>query len=796
MGGFAVKWKLLVLLFIARLVPAQVVVFNTDTTSAGAAVTTVAQTIVGPDGNPAAGQMLIRISTACRTQSAYVGRETIVVKFSAIVNNFSVKLVPNDADGCRGTNYSVARLLTGGQQESATWLVPTTNVGTTVSVDSIETSASQPLPSWAIQWQQLSQGGAQAGETPVYNGLSWLPGYPTGATFVDAETPGGTLDGANATFTLAGTPNPPASLNLTCNGLIQKPGVDYTLSGSTITFTLTATPLATDTLLAWYRTGGSGTAGGPPGPAGATGPTGAASTVPGPTGPQGATGPQGPQGVIGPQGPQGPQGVAGVTGAAGSAGAQGPQGPTGATGSQGVAGATGPQGVAGATGPAGPAGPTGPTGNQGTAGIGYNPRGTYAPGTTYAQGDEVTYSSGMYLSLQTSNTGHQPDISGGWWLDMGGVPGPQGPTGATGAASSVPGPTGPQGPAGTNGTNGNTVWNGTGAPSSGTGVGGDFYLDTAASCLYGPKAFGAWPGSCTSLVSTVAGPAGPAGPTGSQGIQGIQGVAGVTGPQGPTGATGSNGTNGTNGTNGNTIWNGIGAPSSGTGANGDYYLDNAATCLYGPKASGAWPGSCTSLIGPAGATGATGPAGSSSATWPSTLGYFPGTMVPPNTYANATPTAATAYCTDYYDPYTITVSTIATLGGSSQSGKYQAIAVFDTSGNQLFAVNVSEATGSNWNKFTLGTPYTLNAGLHSWCTAWESGSGNPSAWWGTASYANWMNPVAGISGAGRHNYTCSTAPTGSGSSFAIPTNGNCAASGTKTSVSVLNPGWVTVIVNP
>jgi hypothetical protein len=221
----------------------QIVILNTSDatsgspalTAAGAPVTTIAQTIVGPDGNPAAGQMLIRISTACRTQSAYVGRETIVVKFSAIVNNFSVKLVPNDADGCRGTNYSVARLLTGGQQESATWVVPTTSAGTTVSVDSVETSVSQPLPSWVIQWQQLSQGGAQVGETPVYNGLSWLPGYPTGATFVDAETPGGTLDGVNATFTLAGTPNPPASLTLWRNGLTQKPGLDFSLSGSTIT---------------------------------------------------------------------------------------------------------------------------------------------------------------------------------------------------------------------------------------------------------------------------------------------------------------------------------------------------------------------------------------------------------------------------------------------------------------------------------------------------------------------------------------------------------------------------------
>jgi hypothetical protein len=34
--------------------------------------------------------------------------------------------------------------------------------------------------------------------------------------------------------------------------------------------------------------------------------------------------------------------------------------------------------------------------------------------------------------------------------------------------------------------------------------------------------------------------------------------------------------------------------------NGDFYLDTSAWVLYGPKASGAWPGSGTSLVGPAG----------------------------------------------------------------------------------------------------------------------------------------------------------------------------------------------------
>jgi hypothetical protein len=51
------------------------------------------------------------------------------------------------------------------------------------------------------------------------------------------------------------------------------------------------------------------------------------------------------------------------------------------------------------------------------------------------------------------------------------------------------------------------------------------------------------------------------------------------------------------GANGNTILSGAAVPSAGTGANGDFYLDTATDCLYGPKASGVWPGSCASLLG-------------------------------------------------------------------------------------------------------------------------------------------------------------------------------------------------------
>jgi hypothetical protein len=76
-------------------------------------------------------------------------------------------------------------------------------------------------------------------------------------TFVDGETPQGATDGTNAAFTLANAPSPAASLELYRNGLVQKPGVDYSLTGSAVTFTSVSVPKPGDILQAYYRMTGS-----------------------------------------------------------------------------------------------------------------------------------------------------------------------------------------------------------------------------------------------------------------------------------------------------------------------------------------------------------------------------------------------------------------------------------------------------------------------------------------------------------------------------------------------------------
>jgi hypothetical protein len=133
-------------------------------------------------------------------------------------------------------------------------------------------------------------------------------------------------------------------------------------------------------------------------------------------------------------------------------------------------------------------------------------------------------------------TGHVLMYNGDTWFDHG-------------MFNAIIGPDGPDG---------RSILNGSGAPSNGIGNNGDYYMDTDTTTVYGPKASGVWPSGQL-----------------------------LIGPQGSTGA---------DGTDANGILSGSGAPSNGLGINGDFYMDAAASNVYGPKATGTWPGA-TSLKG-------------------------------------------------------------------------------------------------------------------------------------------------------------------------------------------------------
>lgn len=73
------------------------------------------------------------------------------------------------------------------------------------------------------------------------------------AIFADGEIPGGSINGTNASFGLAASPNPVTSLRLYKNGVLLSPVNDFTLSGAAITFVTAAIPQIGDTLQASYR---------------------------------------------------------------------------------------------------------------------------------------------------------------------------------------------------------------------------------------------------------------------------------------------------------------------------------------------------------------------------------------------------------------------------------------------------------------------------------------------------------------------------------------------------------------
>ena len=135
--------------------------------------------------------------------------------------------------------------------------------------------------------------------------------------------------------------------------------------------------------------------------------------------------------------------------------------------------------------------------------------------------------------------------------------------------------------------------NGTGAPASTVGTDGDFYLDTAADVLYGPKTGGSWPTLEPAWSATRArqAPLGQLAPRARQA-----------------------------GADGNAVLNGSGAPADSVGNDGDFYLDTSADVLYGPKAGGTWPTPGVSLVGNTGPAGPAGPQGPTGSQGPAGVG--------------------------------------------------------------------------------------------------------------------------------------------------------------------------------
>ncbi len=69
---------------------------------------------------------------------------------------------------------------------------------------------------------------------------------------------------------------------------------------------------------------------------------------------------------------------------------------------------------------------------------------------------------------------------------------------------------------------------------------------------------------------------------------GDEGPMGPMGPEGPMGPQGENGPEGPAGNDGSVLYSGTDDPLTGTGQDGDYYLNTTSGELFGPKTAGEW----------------------------------------------------------------------------------------------------------------------------------------------------------------------------------------------------------------
>jgi hypothetical protein len=254
------------------------------------ALTTISDTLFTADGERFNGVVTISWQTFEAADASNVASETLRVKITNGV--LFVQLVPT-TNALSPAVYTVMYSSLGGIAFNETWTVPPSILPVRVSdVRLAPGSVTGSAPGAATSVQitdvtglqnalniRLTAGtGFAISRAAVINSTGSIDGAvgslsdclhvdgsagacgsggsgssgPSGS-FVDGEIPSGTLDGVNNTFTLANTPNPPASVALFRNGVLLRQGTDYTLTASSLTFLIGAMPQPGDILVASYR---------------------------------------------------------------------------------------------------------------------------------------------------------------------------------------------------------------------------------------------------------------------------------------------------------------------------------------------------------------------------------------------------------------------------------------------------------------------------------------------------------------------------------------------------------------
>src|ERR1035438_9572384 len=272
----------------------------------GPILTTIQDNIYNADGTPYNGFAVITWTPFVAGDTSQIATQSVTVSITG--GNLMVQLVPT-TNATPAGYYTVTFTSAGNAQFTETWAVPPSTkplrvqavlmaegTGGAAPPPGALTDGNTPIPesgviglladlaarpvegsAYAVNSVAMidSTGALEAVSGNVSDcvhvdgssGPCGAAGSGTaGPNFTDAEVPAGLVNGANASFTLSAVPTPTSSLTLYRNGVLQKAGQDYSLSGNTIQFLAGSTPQPGDTLLASYRVTPTGTAQGPPAP--------------------------------------------------------------------------------------------------------------------------------------------------------------------------------------------------------------------------------------------------------------------------------------------------------------------------------------------------------------------------------------------------------------------------------------------------------------------------------------------------------------------------------------------------
>jgi hypothetical protein len=262
-------------------------VLASSSLAAGPALTTIQDVLYKADGTRFNGSVTISWNSFQAADNSSIVTQSTTVKI--VDGVLRVQLAPTTT-ATPQVNYSVVYSSDGRVQFQETWSVPSSgqplhvrDVRISAAATSASGSNSGDTGDTSIPESSVVGLIADLGARPL-KGVSYAAGSvalvdPSGMlssvygapsdcvhvdgssgpcggaqpSFIDSEALSGIVDGANNLFGTSAVPDPAGSLAIYRNGILQKTGQDFSLTGNTVRFLAGATPQPGDTLLASYR---------------------------------------------------------------------------------------------------------------------------------------------------------------------------------------------------------------------------------------------------------------------------------------------------------------------------------------------------------------------------------------------------------------------------------------------------------------------------------------------------------------------------------------------------------------